>query len=50
MFSNTALAHQLKRTHDWAVIYFYDDHHQEGQQTLVTETHGPLQGRRVVRA
>ncbi len=49
MFSNTARAHQLNKIHDWVVIYFYDDHHQEGQQTLVTETHGPLQGRRVVR-
>lgn len=49
IYSNTARAHQLKRTHDWVVIYFYDDHHQEGQQTLVTETHGPLAGRRVVR-
>ena len=49
MFSNTARAHELDRTHDWVVIYFYDDHHQEGQYTLVTETHGPLQGRRVVR-
>ena len=49
MFSNTARAHELHKTQDWVVIYFYDDHHQEGQHTLVTETHGPLQGRRVVR-
>lgn len=49
MFSNTARAHELAKTHEWVVIYFYDDHHQEGQHTLVTETHGPLQGRRVVR-
>lgn len=49
MFSNTARAHQLKRTRDWVVIYYYDEHHQEGQVTLVTETHGPLIGRRVVR-
>ncbi len=49
MFSNTALAHRLGRTDDWVVIYFYDDHHQEGQQTLVTETRGLLLGRRVVR-
>jgi len=49
MFSNTALAHELKKTNDWVVIYFYDDHHQEGQHTLVTETRGPLQGMRVVR-
>ena len=49
MFSNTARAHELHKTRDWVVIYFYDDHHQEGQHTLVTETNGPLQGRRVVR-
>ena len=49
MFSNTALAHRLGRTDDCVVIYFYDDHQQEGQQTLVTETRGPLLGRRVVR-
>ncbi|WP_428603641.1 helix-hairpin-helix domain-containing protein [Sedimenticola sp.] len=49
LYSNSALAHQLHKTRDWVVIYFYDDHHQEGQQTVVTETHGPLTGRRVVR-
>ncbi len=49
LFSNTARAHELKRTRDWVVVYFYDDHHQEGQHTIVTETHGPLRGRRVVR-
>jgi putative hydrolase len=49
MYSNTARAHQLDRTRDWVVIYFYDDHQQEGQVTAVTETHGPLLGRRVVR-
>ncbi|NIR98828.1 MAG: DNA-binding protein, partial [Gammaproteobacteria bacterium] len=47
LFSNTARAHELKRTRDWVVVYFYDDHHQEGQHTIVTETHGPLRGRRV---
>jgi len=49
LYSNTARAHELGRTGDWVVIYFYDDHHQEGQHTVVTETHGPLVGRRVVR-
>jgi len=49
MYSNTARAHQLKQTRDWVVLFYYDDHHQEGQHTLVTETHGPLLGRRVVR-
>jgi DNA polymerase (family 10) len=49
LFSNTAQAHQLNRTHDWVVVYYYDDEHAEGQHTVVTETHGPLAGRRVVR-
>jgi len=49
LFSNTAQAHQLDRTRDWVVLYFYDDQHTEGQHTVVTETHGPLAGRRVVR-
>ncbi|MGD8909416.1 MAG: helix-hairpin-helix domain-containing protein [Chromatiales bacterium] len=49
LYSNTARAHQLGTTRDWVVIYFYDDHQQEGQHTVVTETHGPLVGQRVVR-
>lgn len=49
LYSNTARAHELKRTHDWVVVYFYDDSHQEGQHTVVTETRGALTGRRVVR-
>lgn len=49
LFSNTARAHELGKTNDWVVIYYYDDDHQEGQCTVVTETHGALDGRRVVR-
>jgi len=49
MYSNTARAHQLGRTADWVVLYYYDEHHREGQATVVTETHGPLTGHRVVR-
>ncbi len=49
LYSNTARAHELGRTADWVVIYFYDDDHREGQCTVVTETRGPLAGRRVVR-
>lgn len=50
LFSNTQRAHELGMTHDWVVIYFYDDeHHVEGQRTVVTETRGPLVGQRVVR-
>jgi putative hydrolase len=49
LYSNTARAHQLDTTRDWVVVYYYDDHQQEGQHTVVTETHGPLVGQRVVR-
>ena len=49
MYSNTARAHELQRTCDWVVVYFYDDHQQEGQSTVVTESRGPLMGQRVVR-
>ena len=49
MYSNTARAHELKRTRDWVVVYFYDNQHDEGQCTIVTETRGALTGLRVVR-
>lgn len=49
LYSNTARAHRLGRNRDWVVLYFYDDHHQEGQVTVVTETRGELAGLRVVR-
>jgi hypothetical protein len=49
LYSNTARAHELGRTDDWVVLYYYDGEHQEGQHTVVTETRGPLAGRRVVR-
>jgi Helix-hairpin-helix domain len=49
LYSNTAQAHQLKRTHDWVLIFHYDSENSEGQHTVVTETHGALTGKRVVR-
>ena len=49
LFSNTARAHELGRTRDWVIIYFYDGDHRERQCTIVTETRGALAGRRVVR-
>ena len=49
LFSNTALAHQLNRTDDWVVIYFGRPGEREHQRTIVTETRGPLDGKRVVR-
>lgn len=49
MYSNTLRAHQLKRCQDWVLIYYYDSDHHEGQSTVVTQTHGPTKGKRVVR-
>jgi hypothetical protein len=49
LFSNTSRAHELDKTRDWVVVYYYDDHHREAQCTVVTETRGPLEGRRVIR-
>ena len=49
LYSNTAHAHELYKTHDWVVIYAYDDRHAEQQCTVVTETRRRLYGRRVVR-
>jgi DNA polymerase (family 10) len=48
LYSNTARAHDLNKTHDWVVIYYESDG-QEDQCTVVTETRGPLKGERVVR-
>ena len=49
LYSNTARAHELGKTHDWVVIYFYDGDHREQQCTVVTETRGAAAGQRVVR-
>ena len=49
LYSNSPRAHELGRTHDWVVVYYYDSHHREGQDTVVTETQGTLIGKRVVR-
>ncbi len=48
LYSNTARAHALGRTHDWVVI-FCERNGVERQCTVVTEITGPLRGRRVVR-
>jgi hypothetical protein len=49
LYSNTQRAHELGKTHDWVVIYFHPGSEPEAQCTVVTETHGPLEGHRVVR-
>lgn len=49
LFSNTARAHELGMCGDWVVLYFHTDRGPEAQRTVVTETHGPMGGHRVVR-
>ena len=49
LYSNSARAHELNRTQDWVVIYFGKIDGREHMRTVVTETHGPLEGKRVVR-
>lgn len=48
LFSNTQRAHELNKTHDWVVIYYEKDG-REDQATVVTATHGALEGKQVVR-
>lgn len=50
LFSNTARAHELSKTDDWVVIYYEPvKGGEERQNTVVTETSGALEGKRVVR-
>lgn len=49
LYSNSRLAHELKRTTDWVVIHYLRDGAPEGRVTVVTERRGPLAGQRVVR-
>lgn len=48
LFSNTARAHELHKTRDWAVLY-YDGHDGERQCTVITSEFGRLKGLRIVR-
>jgi DNA polymerase/3'-5' exonuclease PolX len=48
MYSNTARAHELKKTNDWVILYYLKDDF-ENQVTVVTEQAGILAGRRVVK-
>jgi predicted flap endonuclease-1-like 5' DNA nuclease len=48
LFSNTARAHELGKTHDWVVVYYEKDG-REDQNTVVTGGRGPLKGKRLVR-
>lgn len=44
-----AAARRLGLTRDWVVIYYSMADGPEGQRTVVTETHGPFAGLRVIR-
>jgi len=48
LFSNTARAHEMKKTKDWVVIY-YDGRDGERQCTVITSQRGPLMGKKIVR-
>jgi DNA polymerase (family X) len=48
LFSNTAKAHELGKTHDWVVLYC-DAGKGERQYTVMTYTWGSLKDKRVVR-
>ncbi|HVY54792.1 MAG TPA: DNA-binding protein, partial [Thermodesulfobacteriota bacterium] len=48
LFSNSPLAHKLGRMKDWVIVY-YERNGEEDQCTVVTEWHGRLSGRRVIR-
>lgn len=47
LYSNSARAHQLGKTHDWGIIHHDDE--ENGQWTVVTKHRGCLKGKRVVR-
>lgn len=49
LYSNTARAHELEKTHDWVVLYFEREGQKESQRTVVTQAGGDLDGKRVVR-
>jgi hypothetical protein len=48
LYSNTARAHNLGRTHDWVILY-YDRGRDERQATVITSQRGILSGKRIVR-
>jgi putative hydrolase len=48
-FSNTERAHELQRAYEWVVILCTDAEGAEGRATVVTQRHGVLVGKRVVR-
>ncbi|MBK5281292.1 MAG: hypothetical protein JJE16_04295 [Nitrospiraceae bacterium] len=48
LFSNSALAHQLKKTRDWVILY-YDDNDGERLCTVITSHQTPFSEKRIAR-
>ncbi|WP_432343333.1 DNA-binding protein [Shinella yambaruensis] len=48
-FSNSRLAHELRKTRDWVTVHFQRDGETEGRCTAITETSGPMMRKRVIR-
>ncbi|GLR53688.1 helix-hairpin-helix domain-containing protein [Shinella yambaruensis] len=48
-FSNSRLAHELRKTRDWVIVHFQRDGETEGRCTAITETSGPMMRKRVIR-
>ena len=47
LFSNTAHAHEKRKTRDWVVLYC-DDHDHEHRRTIITSEFGRLRGLRII--
>lgn len=48
LFSNTARAHRLGKTHDWVILY-HDGEGGERQATAITAQQGAMEGKRIIR-
>ncbi|MFK7837465.1 MAG: helix-hairpin-helix domain-containing protein [Sulfitobacter sp.] len=49
LYSNTAAAHEYRRTEDWVVIYYEHEGAPDGLATVITAHGGQFDGKRVVR-
>ncbi|KVN41527.1 DNA-binding protein [Burkholderia pyrrocinia] len=49
LFSNTGRVYEDSPMADWVALFFYDDVLRESERMVVTEAHGELAGKRIVR-
>lgn len=49
LFSNTGRVYEDSPMTDWVALFFYDDVLRESERMVVTEAHGELAGKRIVR-